>query len=241
MPPAVAGPEIERLIQLLARLPGLGPRSARRAALFLIKKREQIMAPLAAALADRDREDRGLQRVRQYRHPEPLHGLHRPAARSRHHRGGDGRGRPVGARARARHQCALPCARRHALAARRCRPAGSLDRCADHPRARCRRHRGDPRPQRHRRRPDHRALHHRPAAWRQRQGHQAGARRAGRRASSIISTRARCRRRSASARRSDAGPLGCFTPPAYAPASRSGRAAADRRAAESPGSRRTCR
>jgi recombination protein RecR len=50
MPPAVAGPEIERLIQLLARLPGLGPRSARRAALFLIKKREQIMAPLAAAL-----------------------------------------------------------------------------------------------------------------------------------------------------------------------------------------------
>ncbi|MBX6426805.1 MAG: recombination protein RecR [Variibacter sp.] len=50
MPKAVAGPEIERLIQLLARLPGLGPRSARRAALFLIKKREQVMAPLAAAL-----------------------------------------------------------------------------------------------------------------------------------------------------------------------------------------------
>ena len=49
--PAAAGPEIERLIQLLARLPGLGPRSARRAALFLIKKREQIMAPLADALA----------------------------------------------------------------------------------------------------------------------------------------------------------------------------------------------
>jgi len=50
MPTASAGPEIERLIQLLARLPGLGPRSARRAALFLIKKRELIMAPLAAAL-----------------------------------------------------------------------------------------------------------------------------------------------------------------------------------------------
>ncbi|HVX92270.1 MAG TPA: recombination mediator RecR [Xanthobacteraceae bacterium] len=47
---AVAGPEIERLIQLLARLPGLGPRSARRAALHLIKKREQLMAPLASAL-----------------------------------------------------------------------------------------------------------------------------------------------------------------------------------------------
>jgi recombination protein RecR len=50
MPTATAGPEIERLIQLLARLPGLGPRSARRAALFLIKKREQIMAPLATAI-----------------------------------------------------------------------------------------------------------------------------------------------------------------------------------------------
>src|SRR5947209_240501 len=50
MPPAVAGPEIERLIQLLARLPGLGPRSARRAALFLLKKREQLMAPLAVAI-----------------------------------------------------------------------------------------------------------------------------------------------------------------------------------------------
>jgi recombination protein RecR len=50
MPTAIAGPEIERLIQLLARLPGLGPRSARRAALALIKKREQLMAPLAAAL-----------------------------------------------------------------------------------------------------------------------------------------------------------------------------------------------
>ena len=47
---AVAGPEIERLIQLLARLPGLGPRSARRAALHLIKKRDLLMAPLAAAL-----------------------------------------------------------------------------------------------------------------------------------------------------------------------------------------------
>jgi recombination protein RecR len=50
MPSAVAGPEIERLIQLLARLPGLGPRSARRAALHLIKKRELLMAPLTTAL-----------------------------------------------------------------------------------------------------------------------------------------------------------------------------------------------
>jgi recombination protein RecR len=50
MASTVAGPEIERLIQLLARLPGLGPRSARRAALHLIKKREALMAPLSSAL-----------------------------------------------------------------------------------------------------------------------------------------------------------------------------------------------
>ncbi|CAM5773489.1 recombination mediator RecR [Bosea minatitlanensis] len=48
---AVAGPEIERLIQLLAKLPGLGPRSARRAALHLVKKREQLLGPLAEAMA----------------------------------------------------------------------------------------------------------------------------------------------------------------------------------------------
>jgi recombination protein RecR len=47
---ANGGPEIEQLIQLLARLPGLGPRSARRAVLHLIKKKEQLMLPLSAAL-----------------------------------------------------------------------------------------------------------------------------------------------------------------------------------------------
>ena len=46
------GPEIERLIQLLAKLPGLGPRSARRAALFLIKNRERLLVPMAAAMAE---------------------------------------------------------------------------------------------------------------------------------------------------------------------------------------------
>jgi recombination protein RecR len=43
--------EIEVLIDLLARLPGLGPRSARRAALALLKKREALMVPLAQAMA----------------------------------------------------------------------------------------------------------------------------------------------------------------------------------------------
>ncbi|HWD27027.1 MAG TPA: recombination mediator RecR [Rhizomicrobium sp.] len=46
------GPQIERLIQLLAKLPGLGPRSARRAALTLLKKRDVLLEPLAGAMRD---------------------------------------------------------------------------------------------------------------------------------------------------------------------------------------------
>jgi len=53
---AAAGPEIERLIALLAKLPGLGPRSARRAALQLLKKREQLLVPLAAAMDETARK-----------------------------------------------------------------------------------------------------------------------------------------------------------------------------------------
>jgi len=48
----VGGPEVERLIGLLAKLPGMGPRSARRAALRLLREPETRMLPLAAALAD---------------------------------------------------------------------------------------------------------------------------------------------------------------------------------------------
>jgi len=47
-----AGPEIEKLIQLLSRLPGLGPRSARRAVLHLIKNREKLLDPLTLALEE---------------------------------------------------------------------------------------------------------------------------------------------------------------------------------------------
>lgn len=48
----MVGPEIERLIQLLSRLPGLGPRSARRAALRLVEKRETLLVPLGQAMAE---------------------------------------------------------------------------------------------------------------------------------------------------------------------------------------------
>ncbi|QBY02266.1 recombination protein RecR [Rhodophyticola sp. CCM32] len=44
--------EIEALIEMMARLPGLGPRSARRAVLHLIKARGPLMRPLAQAMAD---------------------------------------------------------------------------------------------------------------------------------------------------------------------------------------------
>ena len=48
----IAGPEIERLVQLLARLPGLGPRSARKAVLALLKRRNDLLLPLAEALQE---------------------------------------------------------------------------------------------------------------------------------------------------------------------------------------------
>jgi recombination protein RecR len=48
----MATTELDHLIQLLAKLPGLGPRSARRVALYLIKRREALMEPLAAAIAE---------------------------------------------------------------------------------------------------------------------------------------------------------------------------------------------
>lgn len=52
MPSLPAGPEIEKLVQLLAKLPGLGPRSARRAALLLLKKRETLLDPLGQAMRE---------------------------------------------------------------------------------------------------------------------------------------------------------------------------------------------
>lgn len=47
----IAGPEIERLVQLLSRLPGLGPRSGRKAVLALLKRRQDLLVPLSDALA----------------------------------------------------------------------------------------------------------------------------------------------------------------------------------------------
>ena len=76
-----AGTEIERLVALLARLPGLGHRSARKAALALIKRRTDLLEPLAAALADAASKIVDLPELRQHRHRQPLHDLPGPAAR----------------------------------------------------------------------------------------------------------------------------------------------------------------
>ena len=51
-------PQIERLIDLMAKLPGLGPRSARRAALQMVKRKDRLLVPLAAAMAEVAREVR---------------------------------------------------------------------------------------------------------------------------------------------------------------------------------------
>lgn len=48
----MVGPEIERLIQLLSKLPGLGPRSARRAALHLLLRKDALMLPLKNAIGE---------------------------------------------------------------------------------------------------------------------------------------------------------------------------------------------
>ena len=52
------GDAIERLIELMAKLPGLGPRSARRAVLALVKRRERLLVPLAEAMAEAARSVR---------------------------------------------------------------------------------------------------------------------------------------------------------------------------------------
>ena len=116
---ANGGPEIEQLIQLLARLPGLGPRSARRAVLQLIKKKDSLMIPLSAAL------DRAVDAVHicevcgNVDTRSPCGICADPRRRQRHADRRRGRRRPLGAGARRRRRGQVPCARRRAVAARR--------------------------------------------------------------------------------------------------------------------------
>ena len=77
---ASAGPEIERLISLLAKLPGLGPRSARRAALALLKRRDQLLRPAGRGPGRGGGAGEDLLGLRLAGHPGPLRDLRRPRA-----------------------------------------------------------------------------------------------------------------------------------------------------------------
>jgi recombination protein RecR len=117
----ITGPEIERLIQLLAKVPGLGPRSARRAALHLIKKKEQLLSSACShAMGDAADKVKICSRCGNVDTARSLHDLHRHPRRDAgtiivvedvsdlwalERAGGDER--------------ALPCTRRHAIASRR--------------------------------------------------------------------------------------------------------------------------
>ena len=79
-----AGPEIERLIQLLSKLPGLGPRSARRAALALLKKREAAARAAGEFAARSGRCNLRLRNLRQPRYDQPLAALCRDPRRENH-------------------------------------------------------------------------------------------------------------------------------------------------------------
>ena len=122
--------EIEELIELMAKLPGLGPRSARRAVLYLIRKRGHAAAPAGRCDA-RGRGHRARMRhLRQRHHHRGLRDLHQREARDRRALRGRRRGRSLGDGARRRVQGPLPRARRHAVGARR----GGAGRAA-HPEA----------------------------------------------------------------------------------------------------------
>ena len=168
----MASVEIERLVRLLARLPGLGQRSAQRMALAMLKRRDTLMLPLAEAMAA------CAERV----HPCPICGnldtraalrdLPRPrAGRAAALCRGRARG-PVGAGAGRRHLCRpLPCARRHAQGAGRHRPGAAGRRPPAAPCRRAGHRRGDPGAGRHCRRPDHQPLPGRAPAAARLHGH----------------------------------------------------------------------
>ena len=161
---SITGPEIERLIQLLARLPGLGPRSARRAALHLIKKREQLLgaarptpcgSPPSAIVVCAD--------LRQCRHRRPLRDLRATRAATTRS-SSSSRTSPTSGRWSARSAIK---ARYHVLGGTLSAldGVGPEDLTIDTLVARVAERggrRGHPGAQRHGRRPDHRPLRHRP-------------------------------------------------------------------------------
>jgi recombination protein RecR len=194
MAQSIVGPEIERLIQLLARLPGLGPRSARRAALHLMKRREGLLEPWRAPPPKRPQR-LGLQILRQCRYARALFRVPQPGAR----RIAAGGVEDVGD-LWALERAGATRGRYHVLGGHALPLDGigpdDLNIASLGARVRDGRGpRGDPGAQCDGRRPDHGPLRHGPARRLRRQGDPAGARRTGRRASWTTSTTARSRPR----------------------------------------------
>ena len=188
----------------LARLPGLGPRSARRAVLWLVKRRETALVPARSTRWPRCRTRWSSARPAATSTPQNPCGIcadprrdAAPAVRGR------GRRRPVGARPRAAVHRALPRARRAALGARRRAAGRPDDRHADRARRGRRDRRGRAGDERHARRPDHRALHRRAARRPTRCGSPSSPTACRSAASSTTSTKARWRRRCGRGGRSD--------------------------------------
>src|SRR5271157_4946229 len=150
----MGGPEVERLIELLSKLPGFGPRSARRAALRMLQQPEARMKPLADALTAAARAVRPCSVCGNLDSRD----LRRPGAGPGHDLRRRRRGRPLGARTRGRLSRAVSRARRHPVRARRDRTGRTQHRAPVRPRPRRRRIRGDPRARRHRRWRDDGAL-----------------------------------------------------------------------------------
>jgi recombination protein RecR len=130
----VTGPEIEKLIQLLAKVPGLGPRSARRAALHLVKKKDQLLVPLPAAMGEALDKVRICSCCGNVDTSDPCTVCTDPRRDGRS--SSSSRTSPTSGRWSAPgDEREIPCARRHAVAARRRRPddlniRGLVDRVA---------------------------------------------------------------------------------------------------------------
>ena len=113
------GPKSNASCSCSRRMPGLGPRSARKAVLALLKRRNELLIPLTDALAGRGRKNRRVPNVRQSRYRLTVQHMPRPAPRRQPDRGGRRGRRHLGAGTRQHHSSPLSRAWRPPVAARR--------------------------------------------------------------------------------------------------------------------------
>ena len=154
-----ANADIEALIDLMARLPGLGPRSARRAVLHMIKKRALLMTPLADVLQNVAATRARMPDLRQYCRIGYLRYLRQRQARHGRDLRGRRRRRPLGDGARFRLQGPLSRVGWYPVRPRRGRTRRPRYSAPDRARRCGKHHRGYPRCRGHCRWPDHRTLY----------------------------------------------------------------------------------